>query len=98
MASPAGKISGDDFRHWGYVALMACLAALLDVVANTVVPSLQEAGGTTNALIVSILTLVLDLVRRWLSDTRKVTETEADKQVIKDDFFSKVLRKLGFKK
>lgn len=98
MASPAGKINGDDFRHWGYVALMACLAALLDVAANVVIPELSEAGGSVNATIVAVLTLVLDLARRWLSDTRKVTPEEADKQVIKDDFFTKLAKKLGFRK
>lgn len=96
MASPVGKISGADFRHWGYVALMACLAVLLDVVANTVIPDLSKAGGPLNATIVAGLTLLLDLGRRWLTDTRKVSPTEADRQVIKSDFFTNLKKRLGF--
>lgn len=74
MGSPKGKICKQDLQHWGSVAAIACTMSVLDVVGTTVVPQLENAGGTTNTILVTVLTLTVDLARRWLTDTSKNPE------------------------
>ncbi len=77
MASKSFSFSKDDFARWGWTVLAGVVATVLDIVALQVIPALSEAGGPANAAIVAVLTLVIDLVRRYMADTRKVSPEEA---------------------
>ena len=106
MGSPKGQICKQDIHHWGQVATVAVTMSVLDVVGTTVIPELQNAGGTTNCIIVTVLTLLGDLIRRWISDTRNRTPnaTPNDEQdnnegkIRKIGLLRKTLIKLGFSK
>lgn len=98
MASPAGKITVDDFKRWGILFLQVVIAGAIDITAQTVIPELQALGGPINSAIALGLTLVLDLARRYLTDTRKVPPTEAESLVVKEGFITSLFKKLGMKK
>lgn len=77
MASKSFSINKDDFARWGWTVLAGVIATVLDIIALQVIPALAEAGGPANAAIVAVLTLVVDLVRRYMSDTTKVSPQES---------------------
>lgn len=70
MAAPL-KLDKKDFIRWGWIALAAAIAAVLDVITIYVVPDLQTMGGTM-ALVATALVLLVDLARRYVTDTRVV--------------------------
>jgi hypothetical protein len=71
MGSPKYALSSTDFKRWGWLALAACIAAILDVVTMYVIPDLQRQGPSMT-LITGALILIVDLVRRYVTDTRVV--------------------------
>jgi hypothetical protein len=69
MGSPRLKIDSTDIKRWGWIALAACIASILDVIIIHVVPDLQQKGGSMT-LIATSLILIVDFLRRYVTDTR----------------------------
>lgn len=65
------KLNKTDFARWGWLVLAACAASVLDVVSIYIVPDLQKSGGTM-ALVATSLILIIDLLRRYVTDTRVI--------------------------
>jgi hypothetical protein len=77
MASKPMSLSKTDFKRWGWIFLSGLIAYSLDFIVMYILPDLRATDGTTNALVVTVLTLLVDLGRRFVMDTRKVAVSEA---------------------
>lgn len=100
MGSEVGKISKTELAHWGWLVLIGSFAVVLDVVAKEVIPYLQSTDGTFNAALVAGLTILLELARRFLTNTKTEPSKEDPTKMVPvgDSLLTVMLKKLGLKK
>jgi len=98
MGTESGKIGMEDFKRWAWVFGSAVLAVLADVVMTQVIPKLNELGGSTNALITMALMLVVDLIRRYATNTVPKDPNAPVDPNATESAFASLLKKLGLKK
>lgn len=81
MPSKPKTIDLTDIKRWSILVGIGAAIGAVDVVATQVIPEVGEIGGPTNVMIVLVLTFLVDLSRRYLTDTRIPVKEEEVKLI-----------------
>jgi hypothetical protein len=82
MTSKPKNIDMLDVKRWGVIALIGAGIGAVNAVAGQIIPEIGEMGGSTNTMIVLVLTFAVDFARRYLTDTRVIEPQEVEKLVV----------------
>lgn len=86
MASPKYTLDQSDLKRWAIRASQAIAAAVAAWIVAELIPGLQKDGTTLAVVLVTVFTIVADLLRRWATDT----------QVVDPEVYGKLYPKGGF--
>lgn len=70
MGSPAGKLNGLDLRKIATGAALAALGGVAAWFGSELAPELTENGSTLAIVIATVTPILLNALRKWLTDTR----------------------------
>ena len=82
MPSEPRSIDKLDLKRWGVLVGVGAGIGALNAIVGQVIPEIGEMGGSLNTSIVLVLTLAVDFVRRYLTDTRVIQPEEVEKLVV----------------
>lgn len=74
MASPRGKMSKLDWKKIGTSLLLAVISCVLAWVVDVLLPMLRESGDEVLIIIAGVVFVIVNAVRKWLTDTRPTVE------------------------
>jgi len=70
MASPRFLLSKADWKKIGTGLLLAIIGAVLAWVSETLIPLLQDSPDSAKLLLAAVLAATVNVIRKWLTDTR----------------------------
>jgi hypothetical protein len=82
MPSKPNNIDKQDIKRWGVIVLIGAGIGAINAVAGQIIPEISEIGSSTSAVIVLVLTMAVDFLRRYLTDTRVIEPQEVEKLVV----------------
>ena len=78
IGSPAGKLDVSDGTKLAVGAALAACGGVAAWFGKEAIPALEENGGTLALLVAVIVPVLLNTLRKWLTDTRQEIQKPAD--------------------
>lgn len=85
MPSPRKHLDKTDFKRWGVIVLIGAIAGALNAIGLQIIPEMQEFDNGMIGAVALALTVLIDLARRFISDTRLIPKRDDEKLIVVDD-------------